>query len=440
MATPPFPSPVRNFGLVASRISKLLIHVAEANGVPPRVMRSAEGLMATPEAVMAPSGIIQWKDLTVLADRVDAHFKCNAALEAVGKSYYQHLGHLPYARAASSVITLKGAFYISNRFVTPHNYEALICTIRWVNRREGLMINRLKYEGDPTSSPIAHIAKGILEYFPTLFGRDPLPFVEMEVDARESRLHIKLPPPIKPWVFMKRAIQARLPDHQRWAMLCNQEVLLRESQWEISQQQKTAGAALTQARENERQKLAQDLHDGLGQTLSGLSYRVAALRLTQPNNTTLTELDLGIRSALAQARDLAHRACAPTADEPTERFANTCVTYAALANIPIHFAIIGNSAPLTQTQADEINFILREALANAVRHSGASRLEVIITHTKTAMTLEISDNGTGICPDRSSGFGISSMTARALALSASIEWLGQAPGTLVRCILPLTSL
>ena len=183
--------------------------------------------------------------------------------------------------------------------------------------------------------------------------------------------------------------------------------------------------------------MSRDLHDGLGQTLSGLSYRAAALCLTQPENTDLTALNRGIRSALVQARDLAHRARTNEEDEPIGRFKNTCATYSTLADIPIHFAVMGEPSPLDPAQVNEFDFILREALANAVRHSGASRLQVFVTFSAGAITLEASDNGSGIPPGNDCGFGISSMKARAVTLSASIEWLDLTPGTLVRCVAPV---
>lgn len=430
-------STIRDYGLVASRLSKLLVHVAEANGVPESVMRSETGMLASTAEFMAPGGIIRWQDFAVLADRVAAHFKCNHALEAVGRSYYQHLEHLPYIRAASSILTLRGAFYCSNRFTVPHNFEALVCTVQWLNRSEALKANHLKYPGDPMSAPIAYISKGILEYFPTVFGREPLPFVEMELEARGCRFHIKLPPPLRPWFYMKRLAQGLLPDRERWKMLRDQEALLRETQWESARQEKLANIALVRVREQERQVLARDLHDGLGQTLSGLSYRVAALCLTAPENPDLAALDRGIRSALTQARDLAHRTLVRENENPLARFENTCATYSALADLPIHFCATGDPAVLAPLQVDELDYILREALANAVRHSGGSQAQVSISFSLTEMILEISDNGVGIHAENSDGFGISSMKARALALSATLEWIHLAPGTLIRCTLPI---
>lgn len=432
-------SPVRDFGLVASRISRLLVLVAEANGVPEKVMRSETALTASVDEIMAPSGVIRWTDLAILVDRVAAHLKSNTALEALGKNYYQHLEHLPYVKTASSVLTLRGAFYLSNRFTVPSNYEAFICTMRWLNRNEALKANHLKYEGDPMSVPITYITKGILEYFPTLFGRDPLPFVEMELEERGCRFHIKLPPPLRPWFFMERMARGLMPDHRRWEFLRDQEARLRESQWLASQQQQIADHALSQAREHERQVLARDLHDGLGQTLSGLSYRVAALCLTQPDNTDLTDLDRGIRSALAQARDLAHRSLPVNEEEPFARFKSSCTNYSTLTDIPIHFTVTGDPVRLDSIRIDELDFILREALANAVRHSRASQLQVLLAVSPAAITLEISDNGIGMRPDHPDGFGIRSMKARAISLSANIEWLHRLPGTCVRCCLPLST-
>ena len=529
----------RDFGLVASRITKLLIQVAEANGAPQELMRSPVGLISKPDEVLRGDGIVPWRDLVVLADRVAHRFGDGEPLVEIGRSYYQHLGDFPYARLASSVLTLRGAFFISNRYTAPHNYEALDCAVRWLNPREAIKTNRLKYAADPVSTPIMHITKGVLEYFPTLFGRDPLPFLEMEMGAREVRYHLRLPPPIHPWKFLKRTFHAAVPNRQRWQILRDQETRLTRTQWESSRRQRilddllskateplvlmedgravfineavgklvgnaegarslpfqeiasrlggTAGEArckfvgksadgsvlpleailsarlgaenlgtqtlllrlrdrrepetreqaISLARDEERQSLARDLHDGLGQTLSGLTYRIAALRHARPDDAALAAIESGIRSALAAARHLAHGNADIPDMKPIERLRLTCASYAALADIPVDFSVDGETAALAAIEIRELDLILRETLANAVRHSGASVITVSVAVTLSAVVLDVADNGRGLPTEHLPGFGIASMKSRALALGGSVEWTSVLGGTRVCCVIPI---
>ena len=530
---------VRDFGLVSSRISKLLIHVAEAEGAPPALMRNPTGLFSKPDELLAAAGTILWKDLVILADRAARHFGSGEAMVELGRRYYQHLGAYPYARLASSVLTLKGAFFLSHRYTAPANYEALDLQMRWLNRREAITTNRLKYAADPNSEPIMQLTKGIVEYFPTVFGREPLPFLEMEMADRHARYHFKLPPPIRPWIFFKRILSAATPQPQRWQLLREQERQLIQVQWDATRRQRilddllsksaealvlledgalvflndaarrligntehesslpchefitqfggtgvtgrlkfatpsgdgsqvpleatlsarlgggalgrqtlvirlrdrrepeTREEAVSLAREEERQNFAQDLHDGLGQTLSGLTYRIAALRHANPGDTALIAIESGLRSAITTARRLAHGTHEIAAMKPIDRLRLTCASYATLADLRIEFSVVGETAPLTTIDIREMDMILREALANAVKHSGASTIQVSVTLSTTLISLEIRDDGGGLAEDFIPGFGIDSMKNRARTISGSLDLSSGPRGTLVRLTIPL---
>ncbi len=523
----------RDFGLVSSRISKLLIHVAEAEGAPPSLMRNPSGLFSKPDELLAAAGIIPWKDLVILADRAARHFGNGEAIVDLGRRYYQHLGAYPYARLASSVLTLKGAFVISHRYTAPTNYEALDLQMRWLNRREAITTNRLKYAADPNSEPIMQLTKGIVEYFPTLFGGEPLPFLEMEMAERHVCYHFKLPPPIRPWIFFKRILSAAVPHPQRWKLLREQERQLIQVQWEATRRQRilddllskstealvlleggalvflndaarrliggtqnesslpchefatqfggtggterfkfatlsgdgsmvpleaiisarlggeklgnetllirlrdrrepeTREEAVSLARDEERQNFARDLHDGLGQTLSGLTYRIAALRHANPEDTALVAIEGGLQSAITTARHLAHGTDQIAAMKPVERLRLTCASYVALAGLPIEFSVVGETARLSFIDIREVDMILREALANAVKHSGASAIQVSVSLSTTRISLEIRDDGRGLATDTVHGFGINSMKNRAHAINGSLSLSSCPRGTLV---------
>lgn len=418
----------------------MMIHVAEASGISPDAMRDPSGLASTPQDLVRDDTVVPWKDLTILAARVGSHFgNSEDALHDFGRSYYRHLEHLPYTRLASNILTLRGALHLAQRYTTPHNYEALTCSCRWLSRMECIKTNSLKYPADPHSEVICHITFGILEHFPTLFGRDPMKSMEMEIGERDASYHFTLPPAIGARKFFSRAVDSITRSKKNWEILKVQESLLVRSRLDARRREGMLENAVASARSQERASFSRDLHDGLGQTLSGIAYRIAALRQTQPDDAALEELEGGIRSALAQARVIAHDTATHSDLSLVETLRLTTTSFAGLTSIPIDFKTHALPADTTALPRHDIDMILREALANAVRHSSAANISVTIATQGNNLELVIRDDGSGIPPGQPQGFGMKSILARALAGTGTVAWLDGNPGTLVCCTFPLPS-
>ncbi len=520
----------------------MMIHVAEASGISPDAMRDPSGLASTPQDLVRDDTVIPWKDLTVLAARVGSHFgNSEYALHDFGRSYYRHLEHLPYTRLASNILTLRGALYLAQRYTTPHNYEALTCSCRWLSRTECIKTNSLKYPADPHSEVICHITFGILEHFPTLFGRDPMKSVEMEIHGRDASYHFTLPEAIGARKFFSRAVDSITRSKKNWEILKVQESRLVSTQWDARRRQgildellskasqplallengnpvflnralsqllggdveasrlpfpdilgqlrisespdrmkfsATAGdgaaipleailsarisadsfgsemtllrfrdrrlpetreEAVALARRQERESFSRDLHDGLGQTLSGIGYRIAALRQAQPDDIALAELEGGVRSALAQARVIAHETGSHSDLSLAETLRLATIAFAGLTSISIDFKTRSMPDDTTAIPTHDIDMILREALANAVRHSNAGKISVSIGTRGNNLELEIRDDGTGIPRGNPQGFGMKSILTRAETAKGTAAWLDGKPGTLVRCTFPFLS-
>ena len=403
-------------------------------------MRNPAGLVSSMPELLRDDTVVPWRDLTVLAQRVSSHFgDSENALRDFGRSYYLHLGNLPYTRLAANVLTLRGALYLAQRYTTPHNYEALICTSQWLTWTECIKTNRLKYESDPNSDATCHITYGVLEYFPTLFGREPMKRIEMEIRAREVAYHFTLPNPIGARKFFLRAFRSVTQGNKNWEILKTQESLLVSQRWNAHRSERLLEEAVTHARSQERANFSRDLHDGLGQTLSGIAYRIAALRQAQPDDSALAELDGGIRSALAQARMIAHETSTLAALSLQETLRLTTTSFAGLTNVSIAFTVgeIPNDPSILLIH--EIDMMVREALANAVRHSKASNISVSIGVQMGNLELEIRDDGIGIPLGQMQGFGMKSILARAMAANGTASWHAGNPGTILLCILPLPS-
>jgi signal transduction histidine kinase len=199
-------------------------------------------------------------------------------------------------------------------------------------------------------------------------------------------------------------------------------------------------------REHERASIARDLHDELGQGLTGLGLGLAWLssqdrageggvseqlrrmrdevgRLIESVRRLATRLrpaalDLGVAAAIeAQARELAAAARWELALDLDE----------ALASLDSEREVV-------------IFRIAQEALTNVARHAAARRVEVGLWAHKDTVYLEIRDDGRGIRGPGPDGdhLGVIGMRERALAWDARLDMLeGPGGGTIVRLEMPL---
>ena len=184
------------------------------------------------------------------------------------------------------------------------------------------------------------------------------------------------------------------------------------------------------AREQER--MAQDLHDGLGQVLTGVSFRLQALRAVleaRGDADLAADADRSralVVEALEQARAIA-RGLFPVNVEPDglmlalERLADDA---AAAYGIDCTFTFDA-PVPLRSTEAaGHLYRIAQEALANAARHGRASSVLISVSHGEGgAVTLAVQDDGVGI-PDAAfsggEGLGLRTMRYRAERVGGSL--------------------
>src|ERR1044071_5800522 len=152
----------------------------------------------------------------------------------------------------------------------------------------------------------------------------------------------------------------------------------------------------------ERTRIAQELHDTLLQDLlsASMHLHVAAERLPSdsPAKAPLTKVqDLmarvidegrnavrGLRSQDAASSDL-QRAFAGMSDELD-----------VAPDVAYHVVVEGRDRPLQPSIRDEVYRIGREAVVNAFRHSGASRIEVALEYGSRGLRVLVRDNGRGI--------------------------------------------
>jgi signal transduction histidine kinase len=200
---------------------------------------------------------------------------------------------------------------------------------------------------------------------------------------------------------------------------------------------------LVTAREEERRRIRRDLHDGLGPVLGALTLKLDAARRLGPEEADAVlvgaKRDLG--DALLDLRRLVHGLRPPALDEVglvgalEQQLAQPRGAEAPAVSLSAE----GDLASLPAAVEVAAFRITGEAVANALRHSGGTRCDVVLRHALGELVVTVADDGRGLGFGRPrGGVGLSSMQERAQEVGGSVEVTSPpAGGTLVVVRLPV---
>lgn len=211
---------------------------------------------------------------------------------------------------------------------------------------------------------------------------------------------------------------------------------------------------IVRTQEEERTRLAREIHDSPLQTVALLIQRIQlALRglgkaeIDRPRVADhLTTAQEAALTAVQEMRDVCDRLSPPwTGLGAVRAFEEIADRLSRIFGIPISTSIDGYADELTEKDVLAFCRIIQEAAANSVRHGGASSVDVHMVCTNQDVTLTILDDGQGITGDfdperlRVQGHrGIASMTERASLLGASFSIKpGPEGGTLITVVMPV---
>ncbi|PZA05917.1 MULTISPECIES: sensor histidine kinase [unclassified Meiothermus] len=184
----------------------------------------------------------------------------------------------------------------------------------------------------------------------------------------------------------------------------------------------------------ERERIARDLHDVLGHTLSLIVLKAElARKLSEkaPDRAAreMAEVERIAREALAQVREVVRGYRGGLADELKQ-------AKAALESAGIQVHMPEALPALPPTYEGGLALVLREAVTNVIRHSGASRVAIRLEALPEGVRLSVEDNGRGLRAG-AEGSGILGMRQRVDALGGTLLF-GDGPGTCLRVVLPPT--
>ncbi|MGH0516606.1 sensor histidine kinase [Bacillus cereus] len=188
----------------------------------------------------------------------------------------------------------------------------------------------------------------------------------------------------------------------------------------------------------ERQRIARDLHDTLGHTLSLITLKsqlVEKLIVKNPERASVEakEITQTSRTALKQLRELISDMRMITVEEELEQIK----AILQAANIELEIKQEASSSSLSPIEQNILGMCLREAVTNVVKHSKASRCTVSVLESQGELILTVEDNGIGLEDQNHDGNGIRGMKERIALIDGFVELNTIHPGTLLTVKVPV---
>ena len=197
----------------------------------------------------------------------------------------------------------------------------------------------------------------------------------------------------------------------------------------------------------ERERLARDMHDGLGHALVALAVQLEAVQrlypvdperasaqieemktLTRSSMNSLRRTVAGLRTPELAARPLA------------EALQTLCTEVSKRGQLAIHCQVVGALEALPEATAEALWRVAQEALTNVEKHAQASQVEVVLNVAPTQVTLHIADNGVGLPTQaamQTNHFGLRGMRERVEGLGGVVHYTNGSQGAQVQALIPL---
>ena len=224
------------------------------------------------------------------------------------------------------------------------------------------------------------------------------------------------------------------------------EKAYRESLFAREQQ---AATDILWAGEKERRRIAQDLHDGVGQVLSAALLNLQALGnatavLPKEDAQLINTAAQLVRNGASEIRQISHNMMPVILLKnglifALQDFVNT-MHYKALS---VHLSVDMPSVRLSEGTEVMLYRVIQECVNNVVKHAQATRLDISITHEEQHISIMIEDNGIGMKTKSgaaSQGIGMDNIRSRINYLHGTVEWANASAdggGTLVAIYIPV---
>ena len=219
-----------------------------------------------------------------------------------------------------------------------------------------------------------------------------------------------------------------------------------------TRQLEALNARMTTLQDEERRRIARELHDSVGQLLAAVSMNSSLVageshKLSPEAAKRLSDNAAMVEEATKEIRTISHLLHPPLLDEAGLASALRCYVagfsersgIATKLDMPTNFSGLSSDAELS------IFRVIQECLTNIHRHAGSPTAEIRITQQETCLQVEIEDAGKGILPEKepvlelstNTGVGLRGMRERLRPLGGTLHIHSTGHGTRVTAILPI---
>lgn len=193
------------------------------------------------------------------------------------------------------------------------------------------------------------------------------------------------------------------------------------------------------AQENERQRLARELHDGIGQSLAALKMQLQFDKNPKAIDTTVQRIDI----ICDEVRSLSHQMMPLVLKENgLESAIEQLVEHNFSASpIKVDFVCSGLERRLPSNIEVNVYRIIQELVSNILRHSKASEVGIQLLKRGKKLVLIVEDDGLGFNPtNKADGIGLNNISVRLEALGGNAQIQSSAgEGTYIHISIPLFS-
>ncbi len=230
-------------------------------------------------------------------------------------------------------------------------------------------------------------------------------------------------------------------------LIWNRNKIKQESrlQSEVMKQQELATEAVIQAEENERRRIARDLHDGVGQMMSAAKMNLSLLEEKIP-------LGSDEKSSFDKALALVDESCKEVRSVSHNMMPNALIKTGLASAVRAFIEQIESPSLKVQLYTEGLNEsinkntesvlyrVLQECVNNVIKHAAASNLDIALIKDESGINATIEDNGRGFDTadkNKFTGIGLDNMQKRISFLKGTIEWQSSpGSGTLVAIYVP----
>ena len=208
----------------------------------------------------------------------------------------------------------------------------------------------------------------------------------------------------------------------------SEELKMQKIQELENEKQLIAARSLLQGQEEERTRLARDLHDGVGGLLSGVKLSMSNMKgnffLSEENALAMNNVIMQLDQSIAELRRVSHNMMPESLIKYglKEALENYCETLNISGKIKVQLQAYGMEERMEQSNEIVAYRMVQELLNNVIKHADAKNVLIQLVRKQDHFTLTVEDDGKGFDPKEiSSGAGLQNIKARAEYLNGTLD-------------------